>query len=257
MSDGWNPEQYDRFRLQRLEPFWDLLRLIQWAPQTRAIDLGCGTGELSVILSERLDAEVDAIDSSAAMLEKAMPRASTRVRFRRADIADVKDYSPYDVVFAHASLQWLPDHEALFARILSTMKPGAQLAVQMPKNQSHVSHSIAHELATEPPYRAALANYRASGHGLSLERYAVLLDEHGFREQTAFEKVYGHRLDHSRDVFEWVKGTLLGGYLNALPEPLRAQFEMQYRERLARSLGEHSPYFYPFRRMLVYGRKSA
>src|SRR5690349_5567583 len=100
MRDGWNPGQYDRFRLQRMEPFWDVLRLIQWAPQLKIVDLGCGTGELSVILSERLDAEVDAMDSSAAMLEKALPRATSRVRFRKGDIAAESDFARYDVVFA-------------------------------------------------------------------------------------------------------------------------------------------------------------
>jgi trans-aconitate 2-methyltransferase len=257
MRDGWNPGQYDRFRLQRMEPFWDVLRLIQWAPQLKIVDLGCGTGELSVILSERLDAEVDAMDSSPSMLEKAMPRANSRVRFRKGDIAAESDFARYDVVFAHASLQWVPDHESLFARMLSAMKPGAQLAIQMPRNQGHASHAVAHELAATSPFREALAGYKSSGHGLALERYAELLDAHGFREQIAYEKVYGHRLDHSRDVIEWVKGTMLSGYLSALPDDLRDRFEAQYREALLRALGDHAPYFYPFRRMLLWGRKAA
>ncbi len=255
MRDGWNPEQYDRFRLQRMEPFWDLLRLIQWAPQTKVLDLGCGTGELSVILSERLDADVDAMDSSPAMLEKAMTRATSRLHFRRGDIAAETDFSRPDVVFAHASLQWVPDHEALFTRMLAGMHSRAQIAVQMPRNQGHASHAIAHELATTPPFRDALAGYRSSGHGLALERYTELLAAHGFTEQVAIEKVYGHQLDHSRDVFEWVKGTMLGGYLAALPEALRGQFETKYREALGAALGDRAPYFYPFRRMLLWGRK--
>ncbi len=257
MGDGWDPNQYDRFRLQRMEPFWDLLRLIQWTPGLRVLDLGCGTGELSMILSERLDAEVDAMDSSPAMLEKARDRTSSRVRFRLGDIGDERDFARVDVVFAHASLQWVPDHETLFQRVLTGMKPGAQLAVQMPKNQSHPSHAIAHDLAGTPPYREALAGFRSSGHGLTLERYTELLDANGFREQVAFEKVYGHHLDHSRDVIDWVRGTLLSGYLGALPEALREPFLKQYRETLMRALGEHAPYYYPFRRMILWGRKRA
>ena len=40
MSDVWNPEQYEKFKAERAQPFYDLLELIEPAPDSFAVDLG-------------------------------------------------------------------------------------------------------------------------------------------------------------------------------------------------------------------------
>ena len=256
--DHWAPDQYNKFRGQRMLPFFDLLGLVQPRPAMHVIDLGCGTGELATLLAERLPgAIVEGIDSSMSMLEEATPRANHRVTFRREDISRIEDYSRYDLVFSNAALQWVPDNEAIMARILGTMKPGAQLAIQVPRNEDHPSHRIAEELAQELPYRTLLNGFVRRSEVLTLERYATLLYEHGLREQVCIEKIYGHELPRSADVVEWVKGTSLSAYLSRLDATGEARFLSAYRERLLAEIGDQRPYFYPFRRMLFWGLKAA
>lgn len=253
--DAWNPAQYHKFRVERALPFWDLIALIQPRRPMRAIDLGCGTGELSAVLAERLDARVDAIDRSPAMLERAADLDAPLVTFRQGDIAAVDDVSAYDLVFSNAALHWVPDNEALLGRLLPQLRPGAQIAVQVPMNTAHPSHAVAAELARDPRFRASFAEPPRS-HALPLERYAELLHEHGFVEKVCFEKIYGHELERSADVVEWVKGTLFTAYLPALPDDAaRAAFVDAYRERLLAAIGDRSPYFFPFRRLLFWARK--
>ena len=70
--DGWSPDQYERFRSERQQPFDDLLTLCHPVPGGRIVDLGCGTGDLTKILHEEMAAEETVgIDSSPAMLERA------------------------------------------------------------------------------------------------------------------------------------------------------------------------------------------
>src|SRR5277367_2703537 len=70
--DGWSPDQYERFRSERQQPFDDLVMLCHPVPGGRAVDLGCGTGDLTRILHEELVAkETVGIDSSPAMLARA------------------------------------------------------------------------------------------------------------------------------------------------------------------------------------------
>jgi trans-aconitate 2-methyltransferase len=255
--DQWNPTQYEKFHAERMQPFHDLLAQIRPLAAMRVVDLGCGTGEQAAMLADRLPAAtVEGVDASPAMLEQAAPRAGERVRFRQADIASLADFSDYDLVFSNAAFQWVPDNEGVMDRILSTMHAGAQVAIQVPKNEDHPSHRLAEELAAEPPFRELLGGFVRRNEALSLERYATKLYEHGFREQVCFEKIYGHELDRTEDVIEWVKGTSLGAYLNRLDARGQALFLAAYRSRLLAEVGEHSPYFYPFRRLLFWGVKA-
>jgi trans-aconitate 2-methyltransferase len=257
-TDHWNPTQYNKFRGERMQPFYDLAGLIKPQPGMRAVDLGCGTGELTAMLAERLEgASIEGIDSSPAMLRQAASRANPRVSFRRQDITVIEDFSEYDLVFSHAALQWVPDNEALMTRLFSMLKPGAQVAVQVPKNEAHPSHRIADRIAQERPFRDQLGGYVRRNEALSLERYSALLYEHGFRDQVCIEKIYGHEMARTRDVVEWVKGTSLNAYLTRLEEPFRAGFLDAYREQLIATVGDHAPYFYPFRRLLFWGQKLA
>ncbi|MEW6731960.1 MAG: methyltransferase domain-containing protein [Acidobacteriota bacterium] len=255
-TDQWDPAQYNKFRSERMQPFFDLLQLVKPVVKMRVIDLGCGTGELTAMLVEQLpDAQVEGIDSSPAMLAQAGSRASPQLSFRLQNVLEVADYSDYNLVFSHAALQWVANHEELMAKILSQLKLGAQVAIQMPKNERHPSHRVASELAQESPFRELLNGYVARSNALEIERYAELLYQYGFQEQVCLEKIYGHTLSHTTEVIEWVKGTLLSSYLVRLRPADQTIFLAVYRSRLLAVLGEQSPYFYPYRRQLIWARK--
>src|SRR5262245_43458962 len=102
MKDAWNPEQYNRFRAERSAPFFDLLALVRPIAGMRVIDLGCGTGELTRELHQRLGArETLGIDSSTAMLEKAAAHAGDGLSFARGDIGEFAPPASFDLVFSN------------------------------------------------------------------------------------------------------------------------------------------------------------
>ena len=68
----WNPALYHKFQSERSAPFYDLFALVEVRANLKAVDLGCGTGELTRELADRLpDSRVTGLDSSPQMLEKA------------------------------------------------------------------------------------------------------------------------------------------------------------------------------------------
>ena len=254
LSDGWQPDQYARFRDEREQPFHDLLALVSPVPGGRVVDLGCGTGVLTRVLHEHTQAaETVGVDRSDAMLDKSAQHAGEGVRFERGDIAAFAR-SGLDVVFANASLQWVDDHETLFPQLASTLKPGGQLAVQMPSNNDHVSHTTAHVVAREPRHAAALGGYVREYPLREPEWYAELFARLGFTEQHVREQVYLHRLPAPADVIEWVKGSLLTDYRNRLPPADYEAYLTDYRERLLTLLPDERPFLYPFKRILLWGR---
>jgi trans-aconitate 2-methyltransferase len=251
-TDAWNPTQYGRFAAERARPAEDLLALVHPVPGGTAVDLGCGTGELTARLHERTGAATTfGIDSSPAMLERAREHATSAVRFELGGIEDFDGAGGYDVVFTNAALHWVPDHPALLARLRAALRPGGQLAVQVPANTDHPSHALAFEVAAEPPFGVAVDEMTPV---LAPERYATLLDGLGFADQHVRLQVYGHHLASTADVVEWTKGTTLTRFERELTPELYAEFVDRYRERLLATLGDHSPYFYTFKRLLFWGK---
>jgi len=256
--DAWNPGQYERFRDERSQPFFDLLALVQPVPAPRVIDLGCGTGELTRELHRRLDAaQTLGVDNSPAMLAKSSAFVGAGLSFELAEIADLVDRTDrqFDVVFSNAALQWVPKHAELFAGLARLVVPGGQLAVQVPANDDHPSHVVARELAAESPFREALGGYQRPIDRLEPEAYATLLDQLGFAKQHVRLQVYPHHLTARDEVVEWVRGTLLTDYQKRLPAKVFAEFQSRYRELLLPRLAPTRPYFYPFKRILLWARR--
>jgi trans-aconitate 2-methyltransferase len=258
VRDTWNPTQYERFRAEREQPFHDLVALITRRPGGRVVDLGCGTGLLTAALHRELAAaETLGVDSSDAMLERARTLGVPGLEFTHGDISVWQPELPFDVVFSHAALQWVDDHHRLFVRLRVMLAPGGELAVQVPANFDHVSHTLAAEIAREEPFTSAMQGYSRTFSVLLPEDYAALLHELGFVAQSVRLQVYGHVLESPDAVVEWVRGTLLTDYESRMPEAMYQQFVARYRERLNAALGDQRPYFYPFKRILLWGRLPA
>lgn len=253
MADPWDPKQYERFRLEREQPFHDLLALVRPRANLRVADLGCGTGALTLELHRALQArETVGIDNSTSMLAKA-PR-EPGLRFEEADIAAFAPAEPFDLVFSNAALHWVPRHDELLARLRAALAPGGQIAVQMPANEDHASHETARELAMEHEFKRHLGGFVRRSPVGSPPQYAAWLHHLGFAEQHVRLQVYTHLLGSRDEVVEWVRGTLLTGYQRRLQPLVWERFLARYRELLLPKLRDDRPFLYTYPRILFWGR---
>lgn len=255
MAD-WNPTQYERFKDERSRPFHDLLALVEPRTWMYCVDLGCGTGELTRHLHQHLTARATVgVDSSPAMLQKAAAFAQPGLSFAQADIATFAPPGPLDLVFSNAALHWLNDHEALLARLAGWLAPTGQLAIQVPSNNDHIAHQLAHRVAARPEFAGPMQGYARHWPVLAPEHYATLLHRLGFARQSVRLQVYLHVMESPDAVIEWVKGTLLTDYEKRLGADLFTEYLRQYRAALRTELGEVRPYAYAFKRVLMWGSK--
>lgn len=250
-DDAWRPDVYGRFRAERRQPFDDLVALVEPRPGMRVVDLGCGTGELTAELHERLRAaETLGLDSSPRMLASCAAHERPGLRFEPGDIARFEGRG-FDLVFSNAALQWLPDHARLLGRLAAALAPGGQLAVQVPANFDYPTHVVARRIAGEEPFASALGGI-VEFHGvLDPAAYAVLLHRLGFASQLVRLQVYPHLLPSREAVVDWVRGTTLTGYEARLPDELFGRFLERYRAALLDELPDERPFFYPFKRILL------
>lgn len=232
---AWDPKQYNRFEAQRDRAALDLLvRLPEEFAPTEIWDLGCGAGQHAALLKRRHpEARVHGMDSSAAMLEQARA-LSAEVDWSVGDIASWAPSRPVDLILANASLQWLPDHAALFAHLAGTLASGGLLAVQMPMAWETRHHTIMRETATEGPWAPLLAGVDTIAPLLPAEAYyealAPLCDDIDI-----WSTSYLHVLTGDDAVLEWMKGTALRPYLTALAgdPPVRDAFLEALGQRLS------------------------
>ena len=251
----WNPDRYHQFQAQRAAPFDDLVALINVREGLSVVDLGCGTGELTRRLADSLPgSDVLGIDSSAEMLHRAAEYDRPGLHFEIGVIEKV--LGAWDLVFSHAAIQWVDDHHALVPRLYGLVRPGGQLAVQLPSNHGHATHRLIAEIAGEEPFRTALGGWTRHSPVLAIDEYADLLYDCGAEDITVIEKVYPHVLENADAMADWTSGTALVPYFERMSEEMRQAFMAEYRKRL-RELWPGSPVFYGFRRTLFAASRPA
>lgn len=262
-TPDWNPTQYRKFADERAQPFHDLLALVEPAPFRQAVDLGCGPGELTALAAQALHvADMVGIDNSPTMLaataEHATDHATGTVRFETGDLSTWQRPGDVDLIIAAASLQWVPDHAGVLRRWAGSLAAGGQLAVQVPANAYMPSHRVADELAHREPYLSAFGASPppdpVAEHVLEPEQYSQILFDLGCVRQHVRLQVYPHVLANTRDIVQWVRGTTLTRFQKVLPPALFEQFLADYEAELLARVGDRSPCFFPFRRILFWGR---
>lgn len=240
----WDAGQYEKFRAERTRPFFDLLSRIPDRSYQSIIDLGCGTGDLTAAIADHWpEARVIGVDNSDEMLQAAGEHANPGVLdFVKDDIATWKPAQPVDLIVANAAFQWVPDHEALLARMAAGLGPKGVLAVQMPANFQSPSHLLLQEtVAGRVPLRHDIV--------LPAGKYVEILHGLGFHAD-AWETVYQHVLHGKDAVLEWVKGTALRPVLKKLDGAERDEFLAAYAAKLCEAYPETpSGTLFPFRRV--------
>ncbi len=92
----------------------------------RVLDIGCGTGETSVIVADA-GATVIGVDISGPMLALAQKRLGARGETIRADASEYQDQSGFDLIISRFGVMFFDDPAAAFANIHSNLKSGGRI----------------------------------------------------------------------------------------------------------------------------------
>lgn len=231
MSD-WNAAHYDYFADQRQLAVRDLIAALADAQPQSIVDLGCGSGLSTALLAKRWpEAAIHGIDQSPAMLARAATRVP-QARFSEGDIGSFTPEKATDMLFANASLHWLPEHRTLLPKLMATLAPGGVLAMQMPNNLGEASHRLMRELAASPDYATYFEGFQSErGELPSPREYYEYLSPFS-ESQRIWETHYQHLLSGPRDIVAWFKTTGLKPFLDRLPSHKRDAFESDYLEAI-------------------------
>lgn len=101
----------------------------------RVMDAGCGSGQVTELLVERLPrGSAVALDGSPAMVDQTrsrLRRFGERVEYVVADLGrPIPLAEPVDAILSTATFHWVPDHDALFRNLAAVLRPGGRLVAQ-------------------------------------------------------------------------------------------------------------------------------
>ena len=248
----WNPNIYNQFKAERYAPFYDVLSIIEIKPNLKVVDLGCGTGELTNMLAEKLpNATVLGVDSSTEMLAEAKAFANNLLSFKQSSIEEqIANNQKWDLIFSNAAIQWVDHHQVLFPNIIKLLNPGGQIAIQMPSQTENALNQILDELVQEQPYKENLKGYHRISPVLKTDEYAQILFENGSKSMTVFEKIYPIIGQTYIDLYDFISGSALPPYLDKLAGEAKENFNSEYQSRIKTRFPQ-SPTLYPFKRIII------
>ncbi|MDH3581172.1 MAG: methyltransferase domain-containing protein [Hyphomicrobiales bacterium] len=248
----WDPTQYLAFSSERLQPALDLLARVPLEAPATIVDLGCGAGNVTKALAARWPgAEITGVDGSPEMLGAARAEAPG-ITWVEADMNGWEPGAKVDLIYSNAALHWLDGHEALFPRLTGAIAPGGYLAVQMPRNWEAPSHTLITETVEDGPWQSTLAPLLRPSPSHAPEIYYEILMPVA-RSLAIWETEHCQILEGDNPVAEFVKGTQLKRFLDALDEPARSDFEEAYATRIAAAYPKRSDgkTLFPFRRLFI------
>jgi trans-aconitate 2-methyltransferase len=253
---SWNPSSYLAFVDERTRPAVELAARVPLSAPGVVVDLGCGPGNSTAVLARRWPAaRLIGVDNSAEMLAAAR-KTALNAEWRRADLATWSASQPVAVVFSNAAYQWVDGHAAVFPRLMSLLEDKGVLAIQMPRNFDAPSHVLLRETAADGDWAPKVAHLHRPNPVSQPDDYYAMLSVHA-ASLDIWQTEYLQALDGEDAVFNWVSGTALVPYRDALQGAEREAFLNAYQRRLARAYprGADGKTLFPFKRIFIVAQR--
>lgn len=230
VATHWDARTYDRS--SQPQQAWGaavLARLSGIAPDACVLDVGCGTGRVTQeLLALVPHGRVLAIDASQDMVDAARKRLGPRAEVWRQDVLELDLDEPVDAVVSTATLHWVTDHDLLWQRLCSVLRPGGMLEVQCggEGNIARVRNAIEAAAHRTAPELAGFSPWLFAGPAETERR----LHTAGFAAVRCWLE---ERPTHPEDVDVFVRTSILPAHLARLPQERREQFAAAVAARVS------------------------
>jgi trans-aconitate 2-methyltransferase len=226
----WDATTYDRVsdvQVRWARPVLDRLPL---RGDETVLDAGCGSGRVTRMLLERLPrGRVVAVDAAPSMVELARGSLDERARVLQSDLAELRLDEQVDAAFSNAVFHWIPDHDALFARLFDALRPGGRLVAQCGgAGNVRRFHAVARAVASWPPFAEHLDGWSGPWNFAGAEETAERLRRAGFEHVDTWLEPAPVVPEFTHD---YLRTTCLGYHLERLPDELRDPYVDAVAER--------------------------
>jgi len=219
----WDAETYDAISDPQFKWGTEVLSRLELSGDESAIDAGCGSGKVTEKLLDRLPGgELLAVDGSEAMIAKARERLGERATYLVADLSELEVEEPVELIFSTATFHWIADHDRLFARLRTALRPGGRLVAQCGGQGNVAEHAqVIATVAARPEFASHLERMTGIWNFAGPEETEARLRAAGFAEARCW--LEPKPVTPERPL-EFTSTVTLGPLLAQLPDELRRPF---------------------------------
>ncbi|MGK2955100.1 MAG: class I SAM-dependent methyltransferase [Solirubrobacterales bacterium] len=236
----WDATKYARVATPQREWSDAVLARLDLEGIETVMDAGCGSGEVTAHLLERLpEGRVLAVDGSPSMVEKARENlGDDRVSYLIHDLASLEVDEPVDHVFSNATFHWIPDHEALFARLFAATKPGGMLVAQC-GGRGNVAEIIAalEQVTGEEPFAEHVGTVKSPWNFAGPEETEARLIAAGYEDPNCWLE---ERIAHPEEPQAFFEASTLAPLGQMLP----AELFQPFSDRMMDVMGQPDSFNY-------------
>jgi trans-aconitate 2-methyltransferase len=229
----WDAEVYDRVADPQFEWAQEVIARLELRGDEDVLDAGCGSGRVTGLLLARLpQGHLVGIDGSASMVAMAREALGDRAEIREGDLADLDLHVEFDLVYSNAVFHWVPDHENLFRRLFTALRPDGRLVAQCGGHGNVASLvKVIAEVGAQPHYAEHFANMSSSLNFATAEETESRLLAAGFEDVSCWLQRKDTRPAEPKPFLATVT---LGPQLERLPDELKEPFV----DEVAAAMGE-------------------
>jgi trans-aconitate 2-methyltransferase len=180
----WDAATYDRVSDPQLAWAREQLERLSLRGDEVVLDAGCGSGRVTALLADRVPrGRVYAVDVAPSMAAHAAEALGDRATVLCQDLVELDLPEPVDAIFSNATFHWIHDHDALFAALHRTLKPGGQLVAQCGgRGNIDAFRTLADQVAGEEPFAPYFAEWKRPWNYATDTETAERLERAGFAE---------------------------------------------------------------------------
>ena len=235
MSTKWDAKDYAKQSSAQFKWAKELIDRISLTGQESILDIGCGDGKITALLSQKCKKMVG-IDASKEMIQEASAQYRTyeNLSLYQKDASKLNFQNEFDLIFSNATLHWIKDHTPVLKGVYESLKPGGKFFFSFAgKGNAKDFDPIIKQMFNDKKWSIYfkqlntkwqfLSARRFKRQFLSARRFKKLLIKAGLRPSrvTLVPKDMVH--ENRSGLEGWVR-TTWHPYMNLVPEQLKNDF---------------------------------
>ncbi len=255
----WDAQTYDAVKAPQIDAGRELIVMAGVRENDAILDLGCGTGKLTVELARLApQGRVTGLDPSPEMLTKAREASAAfgNLRLLELPAQNMEFVDEFDLVFSNSALHWVKEQEEVMSRLSRSLRKGGRIALQMPaKNFCTAFFDAVEGAVSSLGYERFFEKWRAPWRFPAKEEYEAMLAGTGFHSRKVYYRDYHLSFGMISDVVNWWSSAGLRPYLAVLPSGAQEHFTESFGEEFEKNRTNGGIEF-DFRRLFAFAEKS-